>query len=99
MPPLDRALALTEREDLAARVGENLDLDVPGGPDDLLDVEGRIAERGLGFRGCRPERAFELCVVFDDLHPLAAAACRGLEQDGVVELIVMRMLYVVLIEV
>src|SRR5436305_1035204 len=47
MPPLDRALALTEREDLAARVGENLDLDVPGGPDDLLDVEGRIAERGL----------------------------------------------------
>src|SRR5436190_8934078 len=91
MPPLDRALALTEREDLAARVGENLDLDVPGGPDDLLDVEGRIAERGLGFRGCRPERAFELRVVLDDPHPLAAAAGRGLEQDGVAELLGKRM--------
>ena len=37
--PLDRALALTEREDVAVLVAKHLNLDVPGRRERLLDVE------------------------------------------------------------
>ena len=83
---LDRALALAEREHVAVRVAEHLDLDVPRGRQHLLDVERRVAERrlGLGRRGA--ERVLEIGRRLDEPHALAAAARRRLEQHRVADL-------------
>ena len=53
VPPLDRALALAEREHAAVLVAEHLDLDVARGDERLLDVERPVRERRLrlGARG------------------------------------------------
>ena len=53
MAPLDRALALAERDDLALPVGQQLDLDVPRPLDVALAEDGVVAERGfrLAARG------------------------------------------------
>ena len=45
MPALDRALALEQVDDVAVRVGEDLDLDVPRPLDQPFDVERAVAER------------------------------------------------------
>ena len=45
--PLDRALALAEREHAAVLVAEHLDLDVAGRHERLLEVERAVAERRL----------------------------------------------------
>ena len=57
--PLDRALALAEREHAASAVAEHLDLDVARGRDRLLDVEAAVAEGGERLGGRRLERALE----------------------------------------
>ncbi len=67
--PLDRAFPLTERQHVAVLVAQDLNLDVPGRRECLLDVEPGIAERGLRLgRGCA-ER------VLDVLAAPARAAC------------------------
>src|SRR5439155_18000304 len=82
MAPLDATLALAERDDAAAVVGQNLDLDVPGPLEILLDVHAAVAERLLRLPpGCL-ERAFELGLIGDEAHALAAPAGHGLQQDG-----------------
>ena len=48
LPPLQRALALEERDDVLVVVREDLDLDVPRTLDEAFDVQGAVAERGLG---------------------------------------------------
>src|SRR5262249_35005528 len=45
VPPLDRALALTEGEDVPVRVAQHLDLDVARGDEHLLEVERSVSER------------------------------------------------------
>ena len=47
VPPLDRALALEEMDDVAVRIGEDLDLDVSRALDPALDVQRAVAECGL----------------------------------------------------
>ena len=49
MPPLDRALALEQVHDVAVRVAEDLDLDVPRGFDVGLDEQRAVAKGGLRF--------------------------------------------------
>ena len=83
MSALDRALALAEREHAALAVGQHLDLDVPGRDDRLLEIEPRLAERGLRLGGGRLERAFELVRVANRAHALAAPARDGLEQHRI----------------
>ena len=58
--PLDRALALDERDHGAVVVAEQLDLDVARPHDAALEVDGGVAERraGLGARG--PDRVEQL---------------------------------------
>ena len=65
VPPLDRALALAERQHSALPVGQHLDLDVPRRDDRLLEVEPGLAERGLRLGGGGLERALELVGVAD----------------------------------
>ena len=44
VPPLDRAVAFEQRDDVAVGVGEDLDLDVPGAGQVLLDQHAVVAE-------------------------------------------------------
>ena len=49
MPPLNRAFALEQMDDVAVGVRDNLDLDVTGLLDQPLDVQRAIADSGDRF--------------------------------------------------
>ena len=85
VPALERAVAVPAVDDVAVRVGEDLDLDVARAVDELLEVDAGVLERGLGLVAGRLERADEVGLVAADPHPLAAAAGRRLDQDGVAD--------------
>ena len=80
MAPLHRALALEEMHDVAVRVGEHLDLDVPRTLDEALDVERAVAERRLGLAARALDGVEHLACVAHDLHADAAAARRRLDE-------------------
>ncbi len=82
VPALERAVAVPAVDDVAVVVGEDLDLDVPGPVDELLEVDARVLERRLGLVPGRLERRQERPLLADDPHPLPAAAGRGLDEDG-----------------
>ncbi len=86
MTPLDRALALAEREHVAVVVAEHLNLDVACGLDRLLDVEGPVAERGLRLARRARVRIVELIRAGNEPHALAAAAGARLQEDRVTDL-------------
>src|SRR4029079_12435999 len=81
MPALDRAFALAEREDVPVPVAQDLDLDVAGRVDDLLEVEGTVAERRFGLGGRSRERLVEAVWIADEPHTLPTPARGRLEQD------------------
>ena len=85
MPPLERAVAVPAVDDVAVRVGEDLDLDVAGPVDELLEVDAGVLEGGLGLVAGRLEGDGEVGLVAADPHPLAAAAGGRLDQDGVAD--------------
>ena len=84
---LDRALTLAERDHLAVRVREQLDLDVARSLDEALVVHGVVAEcrlrLPLGRGGC----LLELGRVADDPHAAAASAGRCLDHERVPDLV------------
>ncbi len=68
-------------------VAEDLDLDVPGHPDEPLQVQPPVTECGGGLRpGCGPAGT-ERGLVLDHRHAAAAAARSRLDQDRVAELV------------
>ena len=81
VPPLQRALALAEVHDVARRIGEDLHLDVARTLDEALEQQRVVAERGARDPACRGERCGQLVGRADDLHALAAAARRGLDEQ------------------
>ena len=87
MPPLDRAVALAEVDDVAVRVGEHLHLDVARILEVALDVDGGVGEVLLALALRRLERALDLVRLADDLHPLAAAAGGRLQDQRVADLL------------
>ena len=87
MPPLDRALALAERDDVAVLVAEQLDLDVPRPLDVALGEDAVVAERGLRLAARRLERVRQLVARAHDAHAAPAAARRRLEEQREAELL------------
>jgi hypothetical protein len=79
---LDRALALAEREHAAVRVAEHLDLDVPRGRHELLDVDAAVAEGRLGLGARGAERVFEVVRARDEPHPFPPPPAERLEEHG-----------------
>ena len=67
--PLDRALALAQRQDVPVQVAENLDLDVAGRRDHLLDVERPVAEGRARLGGCSLVGVFQTLRVIHEPHP------------------------------
>ena len=85
VPALDRAFALAEMHEMPLPVAEDLDLDVPGLLDELLEEHPFVAEGGGGL-GLRPrEPLLELGVVAGDAHALAATAGRGLDHHRIAD--------------
>ena len=78
---LQRALALTEVEDMAVGVGEHLDLDVARPLQVALGKHAAVAEGGVGLAPGGRQRALELGLLADDPHPLAAATRERLDHD------------------
>ena len=83
MAPLDGAFPLTERDDAAVSVGENLDFHVMGPVEIFFEVKAVIAKCVHGFGGSISKRGFELGVAVDNAHALAAATGDGFEQNGI----------------
>ena len=81
MPALHRAIAFPQVADIAVMVGDDLHLDVPRQLDVFLDVDGRIAEGGLGLGLRLLNGTFQDQVIGGDSHAVPTAASRGLDQD------------------
>ena len=82
MAPLERAVALAERDDRAVGVAEQLDLDVARRPDLALEVDRAVAERGRAPRADPAARAAGSSLGRDDPpHAPTAAAGRGLDEQ------------------
>ena len=87
VPPLDRAIALSEVDDVAVRIGEYLHLDVPRILEVPLDVDGRVGEVRLALAPRALERTLDLVRGAGHAHPLAAPSRRRLDDDRVADLL------------
>ena len=87
---LDRAVPLAQVDGISVRVREHLHLDVPGILEVPLHVDGGIGEVLLALPGRRLERTLGVARAADDLHPLAAASGRGLDDERVADLVAER---------
>ena len=85
--PLQAAFALTEVNDVAVLVGENLDLDVPGPQDESLEEQGVVAERRRGLTAGTAKSLGQIGRILDQTHSLATAACRRLDQHRVADVL------------
>ena len=81
MPPLQRAFALADVNDVAVLIAEDLDFDVARRGDELLGVDRAVAEERLRFAGDALVRRTQILLALDEAHPLAAAARAGLDHD------------------
>ena len=84
---LDRAVALVEMNDVAAAVGQDLDLDVTWPRDQLLDKHGAVAERRHGFALASCEGRRHLIGARDCAHAAAAAARYRFQHDRIADLL------------
>ena len=66
-------------------IGQDLNLDVARAIDELLEVDARVLERGLGLVASRLQCAGEVGLVAAHSHPLAAPSRGRLDQDGVAD--------------
>ncbi len=82
---LDRAVALEEMDAIAMRVGKDLQLDMPGPRQILLDQHHIVAERCFRLALGRGERGGEITRALDDAHTLAAAPGGRLDEDGITD--------------
>src|SRR5437763_293158 len=84
---LDGALALAKRQDVAVRVREHLDLNVPRLRHEFLEIDGVIAECAFRFSSGCVERVTQVLGGTDDPHAFAPTTGSRLEQYGVAELL------------
>src|SRR6478672_733594 len=82
MAALQTALALTEVDDVAVSVRDDLDFDVSGVQHESLQKQGVVTEGGGGLAARGDESGRQLCGVVDHSHALAATAGGGFDQDG-----------------
>ena len=85
--PLDRAVPLTERDDVPVSVGQELHLDVARPLEVALAVERAVAEGAHCLALGRRERVVELDRGADDAHPSAAATGRRLDEQRKADLV------------
>ena len=74
MPALQRALAFPEVNQVAVKIPEDLNLDVPGFLNQFFYVDFPVAESTQGFARCVAESGREFCERIDAAHAFAAAS-------------------------
>src|SRR5690242_20216792 len=74
MAPLHRAIALAEMDDVAVRIGKDLNLDMSGIDDGLLEDQFARAESALGFGARCPDRLEQIGIALDQPHATPATA-------------------------
>ena len=84
---LDRALAFPQVDEVAVRVAQHLDLDVPRLLDELLDEHPVVAEARLRLGLARHEAFARLLVVVRDAQALATAAGRRLDHHRIADVL------------
>ncbi len=82
VPPLDRAVALVQVDDVALFVAEDLHFDMLGPLDIALEENGGVAEGALGLALGFFEEMFKILGVFDHAHAAATAAKGCLDDEG-----------------
>ena len=80
--PLHRAVPLVQMHQIAVVVAEDLDLDMAGAADQLLEIDLVIAERRQALAPRRLDRVGEPRLVLDRAHAAPAAAPARLQHDG-----------------
>ena len=80
VPPLDRAFALAQMDQVPVSVAQHLHLDVPGRIQITLQIDRRIAEGCLRLAAGGRQRPLQSLRPLHHAHPLAAAPGRRLEQ-------------------
>ena len=84
---LDGAFALVEIDGVAKLVCEDLDLDVAGVVDKLFDQHAIVSERRRCLLLGKTEALESLLIIPGDAHSLSTSSCRGLDHDGVLDLV------------
>ncbi len=74
--------ALAEVDHVAVLIAEDLDFDVAGVFDELLNIDAAVAEGSLGFGGGGFEAVDEVIGAIDASHAFAASTGDGFEHDG-----------------
>ncbi len=83
---LQRAIALAEMDGLALAVAQHLDFDVARLLQIFLDIDGVVAEGGLGFAARGRQRGGKFGRAARDLHAAPAAAGGSLDQHRIADL-------------
>ena len=83
--PLHGAVALTDMHAVTVGIDDDLDLDVAGALQPLLEVQRVITEGGASLGAADRERLLQLAWRAHHAHALAAAARRGLDEQRVAD--------------
>jgi len=70
VPSLNRALALSQVDDVPVLIRKNLHLDVPRMHDRFLDIDLVVAKSPGRFALCRLQRRAQFCPLVDQTHAL-----------------------------
>ena len=81
MPPLHRAIALVQVQDIAVTVAENLDFDVPRAADVALEKNRVVAESCASFTPRFFEPPRKVPGLLHDAHPAATATERRFDDE------------------
>ena len=73
MTALQGAFAFAEVDDVAVRVGHNLDFDMARGGDEAFEEQGVVAEGARGFAAGSDQRLGELARFEDRVHAFSSA--------------------------
>ncbi|OIQ77151.1 hypothetical protein GALL_411650 [mine drainage metagenome] len=85
MPALHGAVALSQPDRVAKRIGQHLDFDVPRIEEEFLHVHRRIAESRSGFAAGHADGVEQRGFGMHHAHAASAAAARGLDDDGIAD--------------
>ena len=83
MTTLNRTLPLDERHDLAMRITQDLNLDMPRAFDVAFEVDGGVTERRQGLRRGSSHRVGQLVWPSHETHPPTATACDRLDEQRI----------------
>src|SRR5208282_2450278 len=86
VPALKGTIALAEVNDMALGVAEHLNFDMARLDEIFLEIDGVVAEGGLGFDPRGADRVGKIVRSARDLHPASAPAGRSLDDDRVTDL-------------